>query len=280
MALSYNAHRPDMSFTLAPLTAIVIACLAGGALSVLAAAGTLALHSRWISRLVSFAVGALLGAVFLELLPHALEHGDTQRVMLTVLIGLLLFFLLEKLVLWRHSHLEAESLAEGAPLDATEDARPHSHGFDGGRSGLMILIGNSVHNFCDGIVIAATFIADFTLGTTTALAIVAHAIPQQVGDFAVLLHSGYTRRRAFVYNLATGAATLAGGLAGYAALASMQEVLPTVLALAAASLLYVAVADLIPSLHRHPSPGDTARQLALIGVGIAIIAIAHVALEH
>jgi len=277
-----------MSFTLAPITAIIIACLAGGALSVLAAAGTLALHSRWISPLVSFAVGALLGAVFLELLPHALEHGATQRVMLTVLVGLLLFFLLEKLVLWRHSHLEAESLAEGAPLIATEvatehaaaDTRPHSHGFDGGRSGLMILIGNSVHNFCDGIVIAATFIADFTLGTTTALAIVAHAIPQQVGDFAVLLHSGYTRRRAFVYNLATGAATLVGGLAGYAALASMQEVLPTVLALAAASLLYVAVADLIPSLHRHPSPGDTARQLVLIGVGIAIIAIAHVALEH
>jgi len=206
--------------------------------------------------------------------------------MLTVLIGLLLFFLLEKLVLWRHSHLEAESLAEGASLigvaaeNATADARPHSHGFDSGRSGLMILIGNSVHNFCDGIVIAATFIADFTLGTTTALAIVAHAIPQQVGDFAVLLHSGYTRRRAFAYNLATGAATLVGGLAGYAALASMQEVLPTVLALAAASLLYVAVADLIPSLHRHPSPGDTARQLALIGVGVAIIAIAHVVLER
>ena len=269
-----------MSFALAPLTAIIIACLAGGALSVLAAAGTLALHSRWISPLVSFAVGALLGAVFLELLPHALEHGATQRVMLTVLIGLLLFFLLEKLVLWRHSHLEAESLADGGSLIATADAPPHSHGFDSGRSGLMILIGNSVHNFCDGIVIAATFIADFTLGTTTALAIVAHAIPQQVGDFAVLLHSGYTRRRAFAYNLATGAATMLGGLAGYAALASMQEVLTTVLALAAASLLYVAVADLIPSLHRHPAPGDTARQLALIGVGIAIIAIAHVALEH
>jgi zinc and cadmium transporter len=265
-----------MSFTLAPLTAIIVACLAGGALSVIAAAGTLALHSRWISRLVSFAVGALLGAVFLELLPHALEHGATQRVMVTVLVGLLLFFLLEKLVLWRHSHLDAESLVEGAP----GKARAHSHGYDGGRSGLMILIGNSVHNFCDGIVIAATFIADFALGTTTALAIVAHAIPQQVGDFAVLLHSGYSRRRAFMYNLATGAATLAGGLAGYAALASMQEVLPTVLALAAASLLYVAVADLIPSLHRHPAPGETAQQLALIGVGIAIIAVAHAALEH
>ena len=273
-----------MSFTLAPISAIVIACLAGGALSVVAAAGTLALHSRWISPLVSFAVGALLGAVFLELLPHALEHGATQRVMLTVLIGLLLFFLLEKLVLWRHSHLEAESLTESASVSSTETARgharAHSHGFDGGRSGLMILIGNSVHSFCDGIVIAASFIADFTLGTTTALAIVAHAIPQQVGDFAVLLHSGYTRRRAFAYNLATGAATLAGGIAGYAALASMQEVLPTVLALAAASLLYVAVADLIPSLHRHPSPGDTVRQLALIGVGIAIIAVAHIALQH
>jgi zinc and cadmium transporter len=144
----------------------------------------------------------------------------------------------------------------------------------------MIVIGNSVHNFCDGIVIAATFIADFALGTTTALAIVAHAIPQQVGDFAVLMHSGYTRRRAFTYNLATGAATLAGGLAGYAALASMQQILPTVLALAAASLLYVAVADLIPSLHRHPAPAQTALQLALIGVGIAIIALVHVALEH
>ena len=145
---------------------------------------------------------------------------------------------------------------------------------------MMILIGNSVHNFCDGIVIAAAFVADFALGTTTALAIVAHAIPQQVGDFAVLLHSGYTRRRAFAYNMATGAATLIGGLAGYAALASMQEMLPTVLALASASLLYVAVADLIPSLHRHAAPAETAQQLFLIGIGIAIIAVVHVVLEH
>src|ERR1700693_1064542 len=111
-----------MSFTLAPFTAIVIACLAGGALSVLAAAGTLALHSRWISKLVSFAVGALLGAVFLELLPHALEHGSTESVMATVLGGLLLFFLLEKLVLWRHSHLDAEALGE----DGQAAGAPHA----------------------------------------------------------------------------------------------------------------------------------------------------------
>jgi zinc and cadmium transporter len=260
---------------LSPLYAIVIACLAGGVLAILAAAGTLVLHARWISKLVSFAVGALLGAVFLELLPHALEHGPTESVMATVLAGLLLFFLLEKLVLWRHSHLDAEALGE----DGQASAEPHAHGSDGGRSGLMIVIGNSVHNFCDGIVIAAAFLSDFALGTATALAIVAHAIPQQVGDFAVLMHSGYSRRRAFAYNLATGAATLLGGLAGYAALASMQHVLPTVLAIASASLLYVAVADLIPSLHRHPAPAATAQQLLLIGVGIGLIAVVHLWLE-
>jgi zinc and cadmium transporter len=262
-----------MIATLSPLAAIVVACLAGGVLAIVAAAGTLALHSRWISRLVSFAVGALLGAVFLELLPHALEHGSTERVMGTVLAGLLLFFLLEKLVLWRHSHGDPDS------PDAAVGAA-HAHGADGGRSGLMIVIGNSVHNFCDGVVIAATFIANFALGTTTALAIIAHAIPQQVGDFAVLMHSGYSPRRAFAFNLATGAATLAGGLAGYYALASMQQILPTVLALAAASLLYVAVADLIPSLHRHPAPAQTAVQVVLIGAGIAVIAIVHYALER
>jgi len=260
---------------LSPLYAIVVACLAGGALAIIAAAGTLALHARWISKLVSFAVGALLGAVFLELLPHALEHGSTGSVMATVLGGLLLFFLLEKLVLWRHSHLDAEALGG----DGQAAVPAHAHGGDGGRSGLMIVIGNSVHNFCDGIVIAAAFLTDFALGTATALAIVAHAIPQQVGDFAVLLHSGYERRRAFAYNLATGVATLIGGLAGYAALASMQHVLPTVLAIASASLLYVAVADLIPSLHRHPAPAATAQQLLLIGIGIALIAAVHFWLE-
>ena len=262
-----------MTAASAPFVAIVVACLAGGVLAIVAAAGTLALHPRWISALVSFAVGALLGAVFVELLPHALELGGTQRVMTTVLAGLLLFFLLEKLVLWRHSHDAADGYGGAGATTIPNDGAS-------ARPGLMIVIGNSVHNFCDGIVIAATFVADFAVGTTTAVAIVAHAVPQQVGDFAVLMHSGYTRRRAFVYNLATGVATLAGGLAGYAALATMQQILPTVLALAAASLLYVAVADLIPSLHRHPAPAQTALQIVLIGVGIAIIGLVHVALEH
>jgi zinc and cadmium transporter len=260
------------------LTEIVVAALSGGVLATIAAAGTLALHPSWISRLVSFAVGALLGAVFLELLPHALETGSAERVMATVLAGLLAFFLLEKLVLWRHAHGHD---AHDADAEETEHAHAlHAHGVDGGRSGLMILVGTSVHNFCDGVVIAAAFLAGPTLGVATTVAIVAHAVPQQVGDFAVLVHSGFTRGRAFGYNVAVGAATLAGALAGYLALADMQHVLSTALAIAAASLLYVAVADLIPSLHRRPEPVETAKQLALIGLGVAVIAIAHVALEH
>jgi zinc and cadmium transporter len=253
---------------------IVAASLAGGVLSIIAAAGTLALHPSWISKLVSFAVGALLGAVFLELLPHALETGSAESVMATVLIGLLVFFLLEKLVLWRHSHDHGDEQADPAP------AHGATSGEDQGRSGLMILIGNSVHNLCDGIVIAASFLAGTTLGIAATLAIVSHAIPQQVGDFAVLLHSGYTRQKAFGFNLATGAATLVGALAGYFALSDMQQVLPTVLAIAAASLLYVAVADLIPSLHRRAEPVETVKQLALIGLGIGIILAAHLLLKH
>jgi zinc and cadmium transporter len=260
-----------------PLASIVVAAIAGGILATLAAAVTLALSASWISRLVSFAVGALLGAVFIELLPNALETGKPAHVMITVLIGLLAFFLLEKLVLWRHAHgHEAHHDDED---ESEHDHALHTHG-DGGRSGLMILIGNGVHNFCDGIVIAAAFLADARLGIATTLAIVAHAVPQQVGDFAVLIHSGFSRERAFAYNLTAGAATLAGALAGYFALAGMQQILPTVLAIAAASLLYVAVADLIPSLHRRPEPAETARQMLAIGLGVGVIVAVHVLLEH
>jgi zinc and cadmium transporter len=257
---------------------IVAAALSGGVLATIAAAGALALHPTRIARLVSFAVGALLGAVFLELLPNALETGGAERAMLTVLAGLLAFFLLEKLVLWRHVH------GHGAHQDDVEETE-HQHAMhprtdDYGRSGLMILIGTSVHNFCDGVVISAAFLASTALGATTTVAIIAHAVPQQVGDFAVLVHSGYTRTRAFVYNVTVGMATLVGAMAGYIALAGMNEVLPTALAIAAASLLYVAMADLIPSLHRRIEPVETMKQMLLIGFGIAVIALAHNALEH
>ncbi len=259
---------------------IVIAATAGGVLSTIAAGGTLWMNPRWIPRFVSFAVGALLGAVFLELLPHALEDRAPDAVMLTVLIGLLAFFLLEKLVLWRHAHGHGEHSDERE--ESEHDHALHGHASvtaDGGRSGLMILIGNSVHSFCDGIVIAAAFIASDALGVATTLAIVAHAVPQQVGDFAVLMHSGFARVRAFTYNVAAGVATLLGALAAYGALADMQQLLPIVLAIAAASLLYVAVADLIPSLHRRSEPIETAKQMLWITLGVLIIATTHALLE-
>jgi len=261
------------------LAHIVAAALAGGVISTLVAAFTLTLGPAWISRLVSFAVGALLGAVFLEMLPHALEDGDAGHVMTTVLIGLLAFFLLERLVLWRHAHGHAEHSDDADETEHDHALHAQAPG-DGGRSGLMILIGNAVHSFCDGIVIAASFLADPALGLAATLAIVAHAVPQQVGDFAVLVHSGYTRPRAFALNVATGCATLAGALGAYFALSDMQQALPTVLAIAAASLLYVAVADLIPSLHRRPEPIETAKQSLLIAAGIGVIAAVHALLAH
>ena len=265
-----------MTHATTALVQIVIAALAGGVLSTLVAALTLRVSVHWVPRLVSFAVGALLGAVFLELVPHALETGAPQPVMITMLAGLLAFFLLEKLVLWRHAHGHDQHAVD-------EDESEHDHALHGhaavARPGLMILIGNGVHSFCDGIVIAAAFLGNTALGVATTIAIVAHAVPQQVGDFAVLLHSGFSRRKAFAFNVAIGLATLVGALAAYFALADMARALPIVLAVAAASLLYVAVADLIPSLHRRPEPMETARQMIAIGLGLAIIAGAHVALE-
>jgi zinc and cadmium transporter len=265
---------------LTPLLQTLLAALTGGVLATVAAAGTLALHASWISRLVSFAVGALLGATFLELLPHALEEAGAQQVMVTTLAGLLGFFLLEKLVLWRHAHGHGEHHDDADESEHDHALHARSDSADGGRSGLMILIGTSVHNFCDGVVIAASFLADPALGIATTVAIVAHAVPQQVGDFAVLIQSGFTRAKSFAYNVGVGLATVVGALAGHFALADLQEALPTVLAVAAASLLYVAVADLIPSLHRRPEPVETAKQLALIGLGIAVIAGAHLLFEH
>ena len=166
--------------------------------------------------------------------------------------------------------------------DETEHAHAlHAHGgADQGRSGLMILIGTSVHNFCDGVVIAAAFLAGTKLGVATTVAIVAHAVPQQVGDFAVLMHSGYSRARAFTYNVAVGIATLIGALAGYFALAGMQQVLPTVLAIAAASLLYVAVADLIPSLHRRRSRSRPSANSRSSRWASASSPTAHALLQH
>ena len=242
---------------------IIAVSVAGGALSVVAAAAvTLAAGPAHVAMLISYAIGALLGAVFLEILPHALEHGDPHRMTATVLFGILIFFVLEKLVLWRHCHHDHCE---------AHDAHPPAH--DHGRSGLLILIGDTFHNFVDGVLIAAAFLEDTQLGIVTALAIIAHEIPQEVGDYLILLHSGYSKLRALAFNLLSSLATLIGAMLAYFALSSLQEWVPTMLGLAAASMIYVAVADLIPGLHKRPEIKATIQQVSLIALGVASIAL-------
>ena len=172
---------------------------------------------------------------------------------------------LEKLVLWRHCHFEACEGHEG-----------HAHGHqDHGRSGLLILVGDTFHNFVDGVLIAAAFMEDVRLGFVTALAMIAHEIPQEVGDFLILLHSGYSKARALAFNLLSSLATLVGGLLAYAALSAVQGAVPVLLALAAASMIYVAVADLIPGLHKRTELRATIQQIVLILLGVATIVAAH-----
>lgn len=262
------------------LASIIVATLAGGLLSVLAAALiAFAVIERWVPRLVSFAVGALLAVALLVLLPQAIEsQADVRGVFATLLAGLLAFFMLEKLALWRHSHGAGAGHAHG---HGAHDAHAHAHGphAQGGTNGgrpvaAIIVIGDSLHNFVDGILIAAAFLADPKLGWATAIAVIAHEVPQEVGDFMVLRAAGMGRGRALGLNALSGLASVAGGVLAYFALSTLSGAIPYVLALAAAGFLYVAVADLIPNLHRRVAVRDAASQLALIALGVATVVLA------
>jgi zinc and cadmium transporter len=244
---------------------ILAASFAGGTLSAAAAGVALLLRASWIPMLVSLAIGALLGAAFLEVIPNAFESGKPREAAVAILGGILGFFVLEKLLLWRHCHTEN-----------CEAHDQHAVAHDHGRSGALILVGDSVHNFVDGVLIAAAFLQGTELGIITAVAIIAHEIPQEVGDFLILLHSGYSRARAFALNVLSSCATIVGGLAGYFGLQVLAGWQPTLLGVVAASMIYVAVADLIPGLHRRPQLRDTAMQALLIVLGIGLIAAVRV----
>lgn len=254
---------------------IILFCLFGGVLSVLAAAVFLLIPERQRQRIlphsVSFAIGALLGAALLALLPHALEYPgieDSHDITMTVLFGVFGFFLLEKMVLWRHchtSHCEAHAIE-------------HSH--EGGtKPGTLILVGDAIHNFVDGVLIAAAFLTDTHLGIVTSLAVAAHEIPQEVGDFIILLHSGFTRAKALLFNVLSSLTTVVGGVLAYYSLSTMQGVVPYVLAVAASSFIYVAVADLIPGLHKRVQLSATLQQILLIAAGVLVIYGAHATLH-
>ena len=295
---------PDFSI----LVWIIVSSFAGGILSVsLAAVFALNLRTAWIPMLVSYAIGAMLGAVFLEILPHAFqEAASVESISATLLLGLLLFFILEKLVIWRHCHgdhcevhaihtedncpqvshgqvhQEGEAKFRAVTPQVPSIMHNHTHvhsQHDSGRSGMMIMIGDTFHNFVDGVLIAAAFLVDVKLGMVTALAIISHEIPQEVGDFLILLHSGYSKKQAFVFNLVSSLATLIGGLIAYFALQFVLNWIPYILGLAAASMLYVAVADLIPSLHKRTELKATVSQVLLISLGVSTIWLAHILLE-
>ena len=275
------------------LTWIILFCLVGGALSVIIAAGMLlipdASRSRLVPHFVSFAIGTLLGAAFLGLLPHALQQAgsdDPHNIMLAVLIGLLSFFLLEKLVLWRHchaDHCEAHDV-DGGGVDHDHSLDKHSfdkHSHDKHsheekpNTGSLIVVGDVLHSFVDGVLIAAAFMTDILLGIVTSLAIASHEIPQQVSNFIVLLQGGRDKRRAFFLNSLSSIGALLGGVVGYFSLSTMQHIVPYIIAIAASSFIYIAVADLIPGLHKKTSPAAITQQVLLISCGVILVYFSH-----
>jgi len=229
--------------------------LLGGLGGFLVASGVLlfadSTRARLVPWLVSYAVGALLGVSLLAILPEALDALPPTQVFATLLVGILLFFVLEKLVLWRHCH--------------THECEVHENAAG------VVLIGDAFHNFVDGAVIAAAVMTSIPLGVSTAIAVAAHEIPQEVGDFAILLHAGFSRRRALLLNAITAGAGAVGALLAVLFLDVVPRLLPYCLALAAASFLYVAMADLIPGLHRGRTDSSSLRQVLLVAAGVATI---------
>lgn len=257
-----------------PLLAwIILFSLLGGILSVLAASVYLllsdVLRQRLLPHLISFAIGALLGAAFLALLPHAmtLSH-DFHGLGLTILLGILVFFTLEKMMLWRHCH--------------AQDCETHSHNeflTVKATPGVLILVGDGLHNMVHGVLIASAFLTNFHLGVVTSLAIAAHEIPQEVGDFAVLLHSGFSSGRALLFNILSSLTSIIGAVVAYYSFEGVQFLLPYVLAVAVSNLIYIAVADLIPGLHKQTHFFATVQQLSLILLGVVVIYWANAALH-
>jgi zinc and cadmium transporter len=231
--------------------------LVGGLGGLLVASGVLLVHesvrTKLVPWLVSYAVGALLGVSMLALLPTSLEQLPPPRVFSTLLAGILLFFVLEKLVLWRHCHTHDCEVHEGTVL--------------------TVLVGDAFHNFVDGAVVAAAVMTSIPLGVTTAVAVAAHEIPQEVGDFAILLNAGYSRGRALWLNVLSSATSAVGAIAAFVAFDTLPRLLPYFLALAAASFLYVAMADLIPGLHRGRTDASSLRQILLIVAGVATMLV-------
>ncbi|MDD1624906.1 MAG: ZIP family metal transporter, partial [Methylococcaceae bacterium] len=224
--------------------------------------------------------GALLAVAFWGLIPEAfaeVKPEQFQALSGTILAGILGFFVLEKLLIWRHCHYgRCEAHGEDGQGDDHAHGHSHSHGHSNAKSaGVLIILGDSIHNFVDGVLIAAAFLTDVQLGIVTSLAVAAHEIPQEVGDFAILLDSGYSKGKALFYNILASLTTVLGGVLAYFSLENLHDSLPYFLALAASSFIYIAVADLIPSLHTKTDMKTSLQQIALIAAGVFLICSLH-----
>ena len=248
---------------------IVGICLAGGFLSLLFAFLFFKNSNiNIVTNMVSLSVGTMLGAVFLDILPHALEQStDSHDTMFIVLIGLLVFFTLEKLLIWRHCH--------------GDNCETHSHDaqLKHNKSGSLLLIGDLSHNFIDGILIASAFIYEFQLGLVTALAIYAHQIPQEMGNISIFVHKGLKKSKAILLNVIANISMTTGAVITYILIDSAGEILPVLLAFTASNLIYVAVSDLIPGLHKRTEIKESSMQIAMILVGVIIVYIFHLFLH-
>lgn len=254
------------------LLQIALACLAGGVLSVAAAALVMfGLPRRWLGFTVSFSTGLLLATATLHLLPEAFEAGlSPHEVFPLLLAGILGFFALEKFALWRHAHGTPDAHAHQHACENHTHTHHHGHGGET----VSILVGDAFHNFTDGLLIAAAFLADPALGWAATLAIIAHEVPQEAGDFAILLAAGWQRGRALFWNAFSSLAALLGGVVGYFALERALEWIPHILTIAAASFLYIAVADLMPRLKREQEA--VLWHGLLLAAGIALVAFGSV----
>jgi zinc and cadmium transporter len=241
-----------------PLLAIAVGLSVLGSLGGLIVASSLLLFAesvrkRLVPWLVSYAVGALLGVSLLALIPEALEELRPQQVLGSLLAGIVVFFVLEKLVLLRHCHTD----------------QCHVHG----AAAQLVILGDAFHNFIDGAIISTAVMTSVPLGVNTAMAVAAHEIPQEVGDIAILLSAGFSRSRALILNVVSGAAGIAGAIVGYTAISVVPSIRPFVLAFSSASMLYIAMSDLIPDLHRGTVDRSSLRQVLLIGAGIATVVV-------
>ncbi|MGH7217347.1 MAG: ZIP family metal transporter [Nitrospiraceae bacterium] len=209
--------------------------------------------------LLSYATGTMLATAIIGLIPEALERVSVYEVGIAILVGLVLFFVLEWMVIWRHAHGEE---------DTHEQGRGH---VTNKKTGMLVLIGDAVHNCADGIAIGTACVASPGLGLVTTLAVLGHEVPQELSDFTILLSSGFTRWKAFMWNTLSGLGTLVGVVAAYGWLAYAEPIVPYALSVAAASFLYIGLADLVPGLHGRVGAAKGVWQFVMMIAGMVTI---------